>query len=78
MSANGTYVNGHKSTVSFLSNGDSIKFGPVECTIALPAAGGGKKTTQTAKSGRKSNTWLIITVAAAVTVGLLVVVLQFL
>ncbi len=31
MSANGTYVNGKRSNVSFLSSGDRLRFGPVEC-----------------------------------------------
>ena len=78
MSANGTFVNGHKSTVSFLSNGDTIKFGPVECTIALPTAPAKRK--KAAKSGgrAKSNTWLIVGIATAATLALLVVALQFL
>jgi pSer/pThr/pTyr-binding forkhead associated (FHA) protein len=38
MSANGTYVNGKRSTVSYLSGGDRIVFGPVECEIRLPAS----------------------------------------
>lgn len=82
MSANGTFVNGNKSTVSFLSNGDSIKFGPVECTIALPAAGKKSKRAKAGspagKSAGKNKSWLIIAIAAAVTVGLLLVVMQFL
>ncbi len=79
MSANGTFVNGHKSTVSFLSSGDTIKFGPVECTIALPAAPAKRK--KAAKSGAgaaKNNTWLIVGIATAVTLALLFAALQFL
>jgi pSer/pThr/pTyr-binding forkhead associated (FHA) protein len=38
MSANGTYVNGKRSTVSYLSGGDRIVLGPVECEIRLPGA----------------------------------------
>jgi pSer/pThr/pTyr-binding forkhead associated (FHA) protein len=33
MSANGTYVNGKRSNVSFLSSGDRLRFGPVECVF---------------------------------------------
>jgi pSer/pThr/pTyr-binding forkhead associated (FHA) protein len=36
MSANGTYVNGKRSTVSYLSGGDRIALGPVECELHLP------------------------------------------
>ena len=79
MSANGTFVNGHKSTVSFLSSGDTIKFGPVECTIALPAAPAKRKKAAKSRSGGgKSKTWLIVGITTAVTLALLVVALQFL
>ena len=37
MSANGTYVNGKKANVSYLSSGDRIRFGPVECVCHVPA-----------------------------------------
>jgi len=33
MSANGTFVNGKRSNVSFLSSGDRLRFGPVECVF---------------------------------------------
>jgi pSer/pThr/pTyr-binding forkhead associated (FHA) protein len=36
MSANGTYVNGKRSNVSFLATGDRVRFGPVECEFQLP------------------------------------------
>ncbi len=38
MSANGTFVNGKRSNVSFLSGGDRLRFGPVECEFKLPGA----------------------------------------
>lgn len=31
MSANGTFVNGQRANVSYLSSGDRLRFGPVEC-----------------------------------------------
>jgi pSer/pThr/pTyr-binding forkhead associated (FHA) protein len=37
MSANGTFVNGQKSNVSYLASGDRIRLGPVECVFQLPA-----------------------------------------
>jgi pSer/pThr/pTyr-binding forkhead associated (FHA) protein len=36
MSANGTYVNAKKGLSSYLSSGDVLRFGQVECTFALP------------------------------------------
>lgn len=38
MSANGTFVNGQKSNISFLASGDRIRFGPVECVFQLPSS----------------------------------------
>lgn len=37
VSANGTYVNGKRCTMSFLNSGDRVAFGPVECSFMLPA-----------------------------------------
>jgi len=33
MSANGTFVNGKRANVSYLSSGDRLRFGPVECVF---------------------------------------------
>jgi pSer/pThr/pTyr-binding forkhead associated (FHA) protein len=33
MSANGTFVNGKRSNVSYLATGDRVRFGPVECVF---------------------------------------------
>lgn len=38
MSANGTYANGKKCLSGYLSNGDIIRFGGVECAFVLPEA----------------------------------------
>jgi pSer/pThr/pTyr-binding forkhead associated (FHA) protein len=40
VSANGTYVNGKRCTMSFLNSGDRVAFGPVECNFMLPNRGG--------------------------------------
>lgn len=37
MSANGTYVNGNRSNMSYLDDGDRLRFGPVECLFQVPA-----------------------------------------
>ena len=78
MSANGTFVNEQKGTVSFLSSGDRVRFGPVECTVVLPAGGKAKATARQAK-GKKggSNTWVIAAMAAAGTIALMIIILQF-
>ncbi len=45
MSANGTFVDGAKIGVHFLSAGDHVvRFGPIECEIHLPGKGGGRST----------------------------------
>ena len=60
MSANGTFVNGAKISVHFLSSGDQIRFGPTDCVFQLPA---GFKT-----SGRsKRPAWVIAAAAFVVT-----------
>jgi pSer/pThr/pTyr-binding forkhead associated (FHA) protein len=41
MSANGTFVNGRRTNVSFLASGDRLRFGPVECIFQLPAGATG-------------------------------------
>jgi hypothetical protein len=64
MSANGTFVNGKRSNVSYLARGDRLRFGPVDCVFYLPAGFG---------PGGKSR-WLGVTIAlvAAVAVALAV------
>ena len=47
MSANGTFVNNKRSSVSYLASGDRLRFGPVDCIFWMPAgasagAGAGK------------------------------------
>ncbi|MGH8495956.1 MAG: FHA domain-containing protein [Gammaproteobacteria bacterium] len=58
MSANGTWVNGRKANISYLSPGDRIKFGPVECVFHAP--GGGTRGTA------RRSAWLIGVGAAVV------------
>jgi pSer/pThr/pTyr-binding forkhead associated (FHA) protein len=40
LAANGTFVNGNRTNMSFLASGDRLRFGPVECIFQLPAAAG--------------------------------------
>jgi len=84
MSANGTFVNEQKGAVSFLSSGDRIRFGPVECTVVLPAGGkrkvAARKAPATAaarKRGSNKTTWIIAALTAIGTIALMVIVLNF-
>ena len=69
MSQNGTYVNGAKATTSFLSSGDRLKFGPVECFFRLPSAGKRPRARRTS--------WLLALVSFAVTIAVLLVLLRW-
>jgi pSer/pThr/pTyr-binding forkhead associated (FHA) protein len=39
LSANGTFVNGNRINMAYLSSGDSLRFGPVQCRFLLPERG---------------------------------------
>ncbi len=47
MSTNGTFVNGQRFNVAFLSSKDHVRFGQVECLLLLPAPGTSGRTTNT-------------------------------
>jgi pSer/pThr/pTyr-binding forkhead associated (FHA) protein len=67
MSANGTYVNGKRSTVSYLSSGDRIVLGPVECEIRLPNSA--RVASATARNEpRKNKSMLLIAAIGGVLV----------
>lgn len=60
MSANGTFVNGAKISVHFLTAGDRIRFGPIDCVFQLPSYG--------KQSGPgKRPAWIIAVVSFAIT-----------
>jgi pSer/pThr/pTyr-binding forkhead associated (FHA) protein len=72
MSANGTWVNDDKVTVSYLANGDRIRFAQVECEIQLSPAGRSARPRPADGSGRSSGrTWMIAVAVAVVTVAAL-------
>jgi pSer/pThr/pTyr-binding forkhead associated (FHA) protein len=75
MSANGTWVNGQKSTISYLQQGDKLRFAQVECEIRLygsnarakgAAAAGSRKSAGKGGAGRRN---LIIGLAVAAATG---------
>jgi len=37
LSVNGTWVNGKRVNVGYVGDGDDLRFGPVECRLAIPA-----------------------------------------
>jgi len=71
MSANGTYVNGKRSNMSYLSSGDRIRFGPVECSFQTPQQSARVKRRSTARK-RSGTTRNLLFVAAAFAVTLAV------
>lgn len=85
MSANGTFVNGKRSNVSYLASGDRVRFGPVECVFhtdvssarlitasqRIVAAGEGGEQT-------KGRSLVIATIAFLATIAVLFVAYKFL
>ncbi|MFW6094730.1 MAG: FHA domain-containing protein, partial [Pseudomonadota bacterium] len=76
MSANGTLVNEKRGSISFLSSGDRIRFGPVECIFHLPASqqnpsGGAAARAPSTAPGRGKQALIAgVAVAAAVAVAI--------
>ena len=81
MSANGTFVNGKRSNVSYLTAGDRVRFGPVECVFQTSRAGAAPRRPAGSSSGErgesKSKTLLIAGIAFAVTIVVLFLVYKF-
>ena len=79
MSANGTFVNDEKTTVSYLTDGDLIRFAQVECQFRLPSGKASKAAAKAAaqagrrnpSSGSRGRAWLLMTGVAAVTIAVL-------
>ena len=75
MSANGTYANGKKCLSGYLSSGDTVCFGSVECTFMLPeeqpqSQGRGKTTARVSSSRSDIKTAAIAFVVTAVVAGI--------
>ena len=81
MSANGTYVNGKRSNVSYLTAGDRVRFGPVECIFQSSRAGAAPRRSASSSSEAgtesKSKTLLIAGIAFAATIVVLFLVYKF-
>ena len=63
LSVSGTYVNDKKTLRSYLSDGDQLMFGPIECVFRVPPA----ETEEAAASTRFKKIGIIVAVACLVT-----------
>jgi pSer/pThr/pTyr-binding forkhead associated (FHA) protein len=83
MSANGTFVNGKRANVSYLSSGDRVRFGPVECVFRTDANSGLITATQRivepgAGEETKGKSLVVATVAFLATIAVLFLVYRYL
>ncbi len=78
MSANGTFVNGKRSNMSYLDNGDRIRFGPVECIFKTPAkVGSGMGVTKAANQPGKIKNIVLAALTFVVTLAILFVIFRY-
>jgi pSer/pThr/pTyr-binding forkhead associated (FHA) protein len=78
MSANGTFVNGKRSNMSYLDNGDRIRFGPVECIFRTPVdAGSATRQSRAVRPPGSKRNILLAGIAFAVTLAVLFVLFKF-
>lgn len=79
MSANGTYVNGKRSNMSYLDDQDRIRFGPVECVFRTPeSAGRATRMTRTIKEPRSRSNLALIVIGFLATLAALYAAFKFL
>jgi pSer/pThr/pTyr-binding forkhead associated (FHA) protein len=64
LSANGTFVNGRRCTMSFLNSTDRITFGSVECIFQLPKGG----PAATSEGKRRPWAWLVLGVVVLIAI----------
>ncbi len=76
LSANGTFVNGKRCNVSYLTSGDRISFGTVECVFQLPTGGASAVFKESGGRSGLSKVLLIAGVSFAITLVLLYFVLR--
>lgn len=81
MSANGTFVNGKRSNVSYLTAGDRVRFGPVECIFQTRAGASPRRVAATGGGGEraesKGKTLTIAGIAFVATIVVLFLVYKF-
>lgn len=79
MSANGTFVNGKRSNVSYLDDGDRVRFGPVECIFRIPAIWGtATRVTRVSKPASNAKKIVLAVIGFSVTLTILYVVFRVL
>lgn len=79
MSANGTFVNGRRSNMSYLNNGDRIRFGPVDCIFRTPDSfGTATRVTRPDKPTSNSRNVILAVVAFVVTLAVIYAVFRLL
>jgi len=79
MSANGTFVNGRRSNMSFLNNGDRIRFGPVDCVFRTPDEfGTATLVSNVDEKPSKPRNIILAVLAFIVTLAIIFAVMQFL
>ena len=81
MSANGTFVNGKRSNVSYLTAGDRVRFGPVECIVQTTRAGAAPRRSGAsggaARAESRNKTLMIAGIAFVATIVVLFLVYKF-
>lgn len=78
MSANGTFVNGRRSNMSYLNNGDRIRFGPVDCVFRTPDSfGTATRVSQPSKPTSNVRNIVLAVVAFVVTLAVIYAVFRF-
>lgn len=78
MSANGTFVNGKRSNMSYLDNGDRIRFGPVECVFRIPSSfGTATSVTRSGASQGRMKNFILGLIAFAITLGIIFLLSTF-
>lgn len=78
MSANGTFVNGKRSNMSYLANGDRLRFGPVECVFnARTGIFGPSRSSNSGETDTGNKMVLVGVVTFVVTIVLLLAIYKF-
>ena len=78
MSANCTFVNGRRSNMSYLNNGDRIRFGPVDCVFRTPEAfGTATRVSAPASSAGSTRNIVLAVVGFLITLAVIFAALQF-
>jgi pSer/pThr/pTyr-binding forkhead associated (FHA) protein len=79
MSANGTFVNGRRSNMSYLNNGDRIRFGPVDCVFRIPEEFGTATLVSDAApaAAPRSRNIILAVIAFVVTLAIIFAVMRF-